>query len=72
MLDNRHELKVKHKSNSINVCNSINYHQWNKPVEGWYVLKSCQINKRTKKGTMKNILKWINDMVIPLTIINTL
>ena len=50
----------------MNTCNSINVHQRNKPVENWYIVKYREINKRTKKGTRKNICDGIHDVAIPL------
>ena len=44
------EIKINHTYKLINVRNIINSHQWNKPIENWDRTKSCQINKRPKKG----------------------
>ena len=47
-------IKINHTCNSINTYNRSNAHQRNKTVENWDRVKSCQINKQSKKGKIKN------------------
>ena len=55
----RHQtrIKINHTYNFINACNSKNAQERNAPVENRERVKSLQLNKRPKKGTMINIYK---------------
>ena len=50
----RHKTQIKryHTCNLINTCNRISACQRNKSVENWYRLKSCQLNKFPKEGSI--------------------
>ena len=52
----RHQtlIKINHTCKLINVCNSINAQQQNKPVKDCYRVKYCQVNKRLNKGNITN------------------